>query len=591
MRLRRGAAPALAALAALGAAAGHAVAADPILPLSEVRPGMVGEGRTVVRGTDIVRFPVTIIDVQQAADGPAGSMILARAEGPLIASTGGFAQGMSGSPVYVTGADGVARVIGAGAFGTGDEANVLIGITPIEQMIDSSAGQRALSRPPARAGAVRRMVRVRDRAAAVRLERRRPDLIGTYPLARWTLTGASPRLVGPLARTLAKSGIQLTSVGPRTVRPPVPLQPGSSMSVLMAGGDIALGAVGTVTYVDGTRILAFGHPFLGGGRSEFLLGDSYVYEVIPAPITSTSYVYADPGSIQGMIVNDRLDGVTGVVGAVRGVDAVATARDTARGTEATVRSTMAPDERTLPIMAGLLQDEPAVRARDGIRPGTATVTVSISSPALPKPLTYRNVYASAGDVVALASGQAARLVGILGQNTIREIPISAIRVDERIQPAVRAARILGATVRPRRVEAGGRAVLSLRVQPWRDTARTVRVPVRIPADLGSGRGVLRVVPKSSDGFDPFPADLTQNLAASAPVRRAEIARVDRLARRAKGSRVERLVAGIRRATDDRHDAVRLLGPDEDADTPTDGLTVPVPYVIYGGRAAARVLVR
>jgi hypothetical protein len=580
MRLRR------LALAALGAAAGHAAAADPILPLSEVHPGMVGEARTVVRGTDIVRFPVTVIDIQRSTDGPGGTQILARAEGPLIASTGGVAQGMSGSPVYVTGADGVERVIGAVAFGTGDEANVLIGLTPIEQMIDSSSGQRELSRTPRSTGAVRRMVRVRDRAAAVRLQRRRPDLIGTYPLARWTLTGASPRLVGPLSRALEKSGIQLASIGPRTPRPPVTLQPGSSMSVLLAGGDIALGAIGTVTYVDGTKILAFGHPFLGGGRSSFLLGDSYVYEVIPAPITSTSYIYAEPGSLQGMIVNDRFDGVTGIVGPVQGIDAVGTARDIARGTEATVRSTIAPDDRTLPIMAGLLQDEPAVRVRDGIRPGTVTVHVSVSSPALPKPLTYRNVYASAGDVVALASGQAARLVAILGQNSIREIPISAIRVDELIQPAVRAA-----SMRPRRVDAGGKALLSLRVQPWRDTARTVRVPIRIPAGLSSGTAVLRVVPKSPDGFDPFPADLTQNLGNSTPARQAQIARVNRLAALAKGTRIDRLVAGVRRATDDRHDAVRLLGPDDADDTPTDGATVPVPYVIYGGHAAVRVIVR
>ena len=46
---------------------------------------MVGEARTVVRGTDIVRFPVTVIDVQRSTDGPGGTLILARAEGPLIA--------------------------------------------------------------------------------------------------------------------------------------------------------------------------------------------------------------------------------------------------------------------------------------------------------------------------------------------------------------------------------------------------------------------------------------------------------------------------------------------------------------------------
>ena len=232
MRLRRGAAaPALVALAAFGAAAGHAAAADPILPLSEVHPGMVGEARTVVRGTDIVRFPVTVIDIQRSTDGPGGTQILARAEGPLIASTGGVAQGMSGSPVYVTGADGVERVIGAVAFGTGDEANVLIGLTPIEQMIDSSSGQRELSRAPSSTGAVRRMVRVRDRAAAVRLQRRRPDLIGTYPLARWTLDGSLAPAGRPALGELAEVGHPA-----RLDRPPHPPAPGDPAAGLVDVG-------------------------------------------------------------------------------------------------------------------------------------------------------------------------------------------------------------------------------------------------------------------------------------------------------------------------------------------------------------------
>ena len=116
---------------------------------------MVGQARTVVRGTEIVTFPVSVIDVQRTADAPGGALILVRAEGPLIEQTGGVAEGMSGSPVYVTGADGVARVIGAIAYGSGDQANVVVGVTPIEQMIDSSSGQRANARVAAPAGPVR----------------------------------------------------------------------------------------------------------------------------------------------------------------------------------------------------------------------------------------------------------------------------------------------------------------------------------------------------------------------------------------------------------------------------------------------------
>ena len=140
--------------------------------------------RTVVRGTDIVTFPVTVIDVQRSADGPGGSLILVRASGPLIDETGGVAEGMSGSPVYVTGADGAERVMGAVAYGSGDQANVVVGVTPIEQMIDSNAGQRANQVAPR---GVRRAVMVRGRAAARALESRRPDRIGPVSYTHLTL--------------------------------------------------------------------------------------------------------------------------------------------------------------------------------------------------------------------------------------------------------------------------------------------------------------------------------------------------------------------------------------------------------------------
>ena len=586
----------LAAAAAFGlAGAGTAAAADPILPLSEVTPGMVGEARTVVRGTDIVTFPVSVIDVQRSADGPGGSLILVRAEGPLMTQTGGVAEGMSGSPVYVTGADGVPRVMGAIAYGSGDQDNVIVGVTPIEQMIDSSSGQRANERsaPPAATAPVRRVTTVRTRAAARALEARRPDRIGLYPLTRWTLAGVSRPLVASVSKQLAQSGIQLTSIGPRTPRPPVALVPGSSLTALVAGGDVVLGAIGTTTYVDGTTVLGFGHPFLGAGRTRFLMGDGYVYQTIPAPIAGASYKLAEPGTLQGMIVGDRADGVTGRIGPVEAISAVATATDASRGTKSTVRATLAPDERTAPIAAGLVQDEPAVRVTDGLGPGTLTLSIAISSPDLKRPFVYRNMFAAAGDVVSLASGQLPWIVAILMQNGTRPVPISGISVTEKIVSSVRAARIVGASIRPRRVRAGGRATLVLRVHPWRASPRVIKVPIRLPAGLSSGASGIRVVPKSTGGFDSSQPDLSQDLGATADLasRAAAVRRVERLARKGRGTRLTRVISGLRRATDDRHDAVRLLGPGDDADDPASGVTVAVPYVIIGGRAAVRVTVR
>ena len=588
MSRRRALGACLAASAAAGLAwaAGPAAAADPVLPLSQVTPGMVGEARTVVRGTDIVTFPVTVIDVQRSADGPGGSLILARASGPLIDETGGVAEGMSGSPVYVTGADGVARVIGAVAYGSGDQANVIVGLTPIEQMIDSNSGQRANQVAPLGAPA-RRAVVVRGRSAARALEARRPDRIGLYPLTRWTVAGVSGPLVRSLAASTAREGIRLTSIGPRTLRPATPLVPGGTVTALLAGGDVVVGAVGTVTYVDGPTVLGFGHPFLSAGRSRFLMGDGYVYQTIAAPITGSSYKLAEPGTTQGMIVGDRADGITGRVGPADGIAGTATATDTGRGTESTIRATLAADDRTAPTISGVLQDEAAIRVRDGVAGGTMTLRLSITSPDLEKPIVYRNVYASAGDVVSLASGQLPRIVSVLMQNALRPVPISAIAVTETLEPRVRAARIVGASVRR---TPGARPVLVLRLQPWRSSARVVTVRTRLPEGVDALSPAVRVIPKSSGGFDPFPADLTQDLGAAVEIgsRPAVVARSERLARRAKGTRLQRVVKSLERVTDDRNDAVRLLAEGDDADDPTAGVTVPVPFVIYGGRATATV---
>ena len=41
---------------------------------------------------------------------------------------------------------------------------------------------------------------------------------------------------------------------------PRPLEAGGAVSATLVTGDLKLGAVGTVTYVDGDHMVAFGHP-------------------------------------------------------------------------------------------------------------------------------------------------------------------------------------------------------------------------------------------------------------------------------------------------------------------------------------------
>jgi len=577
----------LGALAAAALAVGPARAADPILPLADVRPGMVGEARTVVQGTGIVSFPVTVLDVERTSGEAGGEVILIRAEGPLMAETGGIAEGMSGSPVYVTGADGVPRVIGAIAYGAGDAANVLGGVTPIEQMLRPLGGLRNHGREAASPG---RVEVVRDRAAARVAERSRPGRPALYPLARWMIAGASAPAVAPLAGDLARSGIRLTSAGGRDRRPPVPLVPGASVAALIAAGDVVVGAVGTVTWVDGDRLVAFGHPFLDTGRSDFLMSDAYVFQTVPNPLQGTSFKLAEPGVVQGRVTADRADGLEGRIGSAPAIHVTARARDVARGTRSTVRVDLAPDPRTAPQVGDLVQAEPLLRAADGLAGGTLDLRIRVRSPALRRPLVYRNRYAAAADVAEVSLGPLTRLLTALLGNSVRGVPIRSIQVEQTLRPRVRAARILAARVSPTRVRPGQRATLRLLVQPWRADRRTIGLRIRIPRDVRPGERRLRVVANAPSGFAAVPPDLSEDLgtATTAARARALLPRIDAAAARGRGRRTARLLAAIRRATADRHDAVRVLGPGEDADDPSAGVVVPAPYVMSGGRAVPRI---
>src|SRR5438552_1975844 len=110
------------------------IAATPQMSVDEIRPGMVGLGRTVFDGTRVEEFKVHVVGVLQNVIGPHRNLILARLEGGPLANTGVIA-GMSGSPVYIDD-----RLIGAVSYALGSfSKEPIAGITPIGEMTDATA--------------------------------------------------------------------------------------------------------------------------------------------------------------------------------------------------------------------------------------------------------------------------------------------------------------------------------------------------------------------------------------------------------------------------------------------------------------------
>ena len=112
--------------------------ASEIMPLSEVKEGMIGTGRTVFKGNRIEEFQVEILGVLRNFF-PQHSMILAQLKGGNLDQTGVIA-GMSGSPVFIDG-----RMIGAIAYSWPFAKTPIAGITPIESMMEAETLLKNLS--------------------------------------------------------------------------------------------------------------------------------------------------------------------------------------------------------------------------------------------------------------------------------------------------------------------------------------------------------------------------------------------------------------------------------------------------------------
>ena len=300
------------------------------MPVSEIKPGMEGVGRTVFTGSELQEFKVHILGVLRNIQGPKRDLILARLEGAGLAESG-VAQGMSGSPVYIDG-----RLIGAVSYSIGSfSKEPIAGITPIAEMKDATVLPRRAVSTQARlelpvsleqmtsalTAAYARLAPFSERPADVQsigLPTAAGAQIGAMlrPIATpLALSGFEPATVDLIAGTFRNAGfvpMVTGGSGDQSQASAAPLREGDAIGVSLVGGDLEMGATGTITHIDGDRLYAFGHPFYNLGPAEFPLTRAYVYTVLPSLMTS--FKISTLGETVGTMEQDRATAIAGTLG-------------------------------------------------------------------------------------------------------------------------------------------------------------------------------------------------------------------------------------------------------------------------------------
>ena len=431
----------------------------PIMPVKDLQPGMQGVGKTVIQGDTIEEFNVEILGVSGTET--SGYSIFVKLYGPLIEKTGGVAQGMSGSPVYVDG-----RLVGAVAFGKTFNDPHYCFLTPIGNML------QLLDEPSAKP------------------QEWLPK--GTGLMAG----GFTPFGLEYLQEKLAPLGLEAIGAGSAGGNGSnKALEPGSAVGAAIMQGDMTLGALGTVTWTDDKgQVLAFGHPFMQRGNSNFFMNRAWVLGCIPN--MQSSYKVGNIGEAIGTFTQDRASGIGGTVGKLpEQIPVHVACSDLTRGLNHSTRVQVIEDEELLPTIVDSVVINSISKTVDRNGGGTAKmhfVITGVDSKGKLLKIDRENMYYANQGLLRNVNLEMIEALNILMQNKLEKVNVYGITVESEISEDAQVVEITSVATKERKVKAGSKVPIMVTMKPFRGQEFTETVYFVVPKDHPGGHLMLNV---------------------------------------------------------------------------------------------------
>ena len=481
-------------------------AAPSLMPIEDVKPGMVGTSRTVFEGSELKEFQVHILGVLKNVQAPKRNLILARLEGGPLAETGVIA-GMSGSPVYIDG-----KLVGAVSYSIGAfPKEPIAGITPIGEMIDAT-NDTAPRRPAAAQARLELPVTPETLAAAVRSASARVAAFADRPadVQAFGLPAAAGSQMGALLRPIATpllmsgmnastsdlvssmfrdSGFSPVLAGGSSGSAPEnnqALRPGDPIGVSLLGGDSEMGATGTITHIDGTRIYAFGHPFFSFGPTAFPLTRATVYASLPSLMSS--FKIATMGDVVGTMQQDRATAIAGTLGKGPAVIPLTLTLEPAGGPKRTFTYTVVNDQIFTPLLTYVAVFNTLANYERNF--GAMTFTVNgRASLENHGDLTYEDIF-TGDNPIPSASAYVAGPITMLLANDRERVSLKGVELSIATSEESRAASIERVWLDDVRSRAGRTVPLKVLTRSYRGAEKISTIPIEIPANASGQLTVM-----------------------------------------------------------------------------------------------------
>jgi hypothetical protein len=476
-------------------------------PLKDVRAGMHGTGRTVFTGSKVEEFQVEILGVLDGV-GPKQSLILARLSGGPLDHTG-VMEGMSGSPVYLGG-----KLAGAVAMAFPYAKDPIAAIRPIEDMVrpsDTADRPAGAARPAGRvalADADLTHIFVKP-SPAMTGDARMVDI--ATPLSFGGFSRGTLEAFAPQLRQLGLEPRQVVSGGGETAAAmgnPADLQPGSMISVLLLAGDYSVGAQGTVTFIEGNRVFAFGHRFLDLGPTALPFARAEVVSVVAS--NNTSFKLATSKEWMGAIRLDADTAISGDLGKLPAMVPVSIAVSRAGRAIDSYRMQMVGDPLLSPLLLQMAIYSVIDSTERSVGASSMRVSGEIQFQNAPAPLHIQNLFSSDTGAAQQVSLSAAIPLAFVMQSGFEAMKLKSVSLTVETFEQKREWTIDSVSASHREVRPGEavRLRVSLAGENGAETARTV--DYRVPIGAQAGPLYFTVSDAATANLNDFRQTITAN---------------------------------------------------------------------------------
>ncbi|OGF52757.1 MAG: hypothetical protein A2Z21_08250 [Candidatus Fraserbacteria bacterium RBG_16_55_9] len=495
---------------------------SPFLFMKDLRIGMEGIGKVAIGGDQVRIFQVRIIGIFDNP-GELNDYILVRGSGDLIREAGGFAQGMSGSPIYIN-----ERLIGGffAAFAYDDSPNPIGYVRPIETMLKLIEPIRrtveAQSHQPLipRGELERGLTRLED--GKLRFEElRAPDTVQALPTGTplWVSgltdralsvlkSGLSPQVLEKYASSFLPlaspgfvdffEGLQMgfeerfgTTIYPLAATTAQPggfaeeVEPGRPVAALLSNGDVLFGGLCTTTYIDPEThvLLACGHEFYHTGASGMFLARGRYLDVSASSYLSFVIPEVDRSEIIGTVLEDR----TQAIGAALDYTPPAVKLnvhldDETTGTAQDLTVNLSKTSNFVPslVFAILLQAVDSTLNRIG--PGTMRIEYAIHGTEMPKRLQRSDIFTNFSDIAYYGPLQAAQIVFLLSQNEFLDPGVDRVDVDIAVNESIHLLQVKSIQTDKEVYQPGETVRYTVQLRPYRGEEKTATGVFKLPDD-------------------------------------------------------------------------------------------------------------